>query len=101
MGKRKKAVKRGIDTGRSGVVAKGHERVQGHHFILKLDASVKLLQGKKPIEIKSSKARSLDAAKVSSATFYPHYFFYLPINWISNIQLGTGVSTTKVCDAQV
>ena len=101
VGKGQKAVQGGVDGGGDRVVAEGAERVQGHHFIFKIDALVAALKGEELVLIEGGEAGALHAAQIAAGTLDPQDFNGLAGEGIDFSDFGTGVAAGEVGDAQI
>jgi len=96
-----KAVERGVDGGRDGVVAEGDQRIERNHLILARDAGVDLFERQQLVEVEGGEAGALDAAEVAAGAFDPEHAFRLAVEWIGLVEFGAGVAAAEVGYAEV
>src|SRR6185312_4453316 len=98
--KRQQCVQWGVDGGGNRVHAKSAKRVETHHLVFVLDATIATGERFDLIEIKGRKALALDTADVTAATFDPKDGLKRAIERIGLFDLRTGVAAAEVGDAQ-
>ena len=97
----KKAVQRCVNGRGDGIVAEGAKRVHRHHVIFGFNALVAALEREQLLLVERGKAGPLDAAEVAAGAFHPDHLNRFSRKRIRLDDLGTGVATGKVGDAQV
>lgn len=101
MGERKKAVQRGVDGSRYGIVAEGAEGEHCNHLVFGIDAFVTAFEGQEFLLKEGGEAGTFYAAQIAAGALDPQDFDGFAGEWVGLSDFGTGVATGKVGDAEV
>ena len=85
----------------TGLLPKVHSGYMVDHLVFVVDAAVDLFQFEQLVEIEGGEAGALDAAEVAAGAFDPEDAAGRAVERINLIELGAGIATTEVGDAQI
>ena len=101
VGEGKERVQSSVDRGRYSSLAKRRQRIVANHFIFVLFAAVELLELLQTIHIQQSKPGIRDGAEIAPTAFNGQYSHRTSGKRIGKLELGAGVATPEICDAQI